>query len=91
MLTKTSRGPGNLDALYIGPNMAEVALELAPSENRTISTAEVVRRWRDIMPELPGVKELSFKSDFFVGLYYSIQPVSPSKREKTRKKMLSRG
>ncbi len=65
MLTKTSRGPGNLDALYIGPNMAEVALELAPSENRTISTAEVVRRWRDIMPELPGVKELSFKSDLF--------------------------
>ena len=45
--------------------MAEVALELAPSENRTISTAEVVRRWRDIMPELPGVKELSFKSDLF--------------------------
>ena len=65
MLTKTSRGPGNLDALFAGPNMAEVALELAPSENRTISTEEIVRKWRNIMPEIPGVKELSFKSDLF--------------------------
>jgi len=65
MLTKTSRGPGNLDALFVGPNMAEVALELAPSENRTISTEEIVRKWRSIMPDLPGVKELSFKSDLF--------------------------
>ena len=65
MLTKTSRGPGNLDALFVGPNMAEVALELAPSENRTISTEEVVRKWRSIMPDVPGVKELSFKSDLF--------------------------
>ena len=65
MLTKTSRGPGNLNALYAGPNMAEVALELAPSEKRTISTEEVVRRWRKLMPTIPGVKELSFKSDLF--------------------------
>ena len=65
MLTKTSRGPGNLDALFVGSNMAEVALELAPSESRTISTEEIVRKWRNIMPDLPGVKELSFKSDLF--------------------------
>ena len=65
MLTKTSRGPGNLDALFVGPNMAEVALELAPSEDRIISTEEVVRKWRNIMPNLPGVKEISFKSDLF--------------------------
>ena len=65
MLTKTSRGPGNLDALFVGPNMAEVAIELAPSENRTISTDEVVRKWRKIMPDVPGIKELSFKSNLF--------------------------
>ena len=65
MLTKTSRGPGNLDANYAGSNMAEVALELAPSETRTISTEQVVRKWREIMPDLPGIKELSFKSDLF--------------------------
>lgn len=65
MLTKTSRGPGNLNALFAGPNMAEVALELAPSEKRNISTEDVVRKWRNFMPTLPGVKELSFKSDLF--------------------------
>ena len=65
MLTKTSRGPGNLDALFVGSNMAEVALELAPSESRTISTDEVVRKWRKIMPDVPGIKELSFKSNLF--------------------------
>ena len=32
MLTKTSRGPGNLNANFAGSNMAEVALELAPSK-----------------------------------------------------------
>ena len=65
MLTKTSRGPGNLNALFAGSNMAEVALELAPSEKRNISTEDVVRKWRNFMPTLPGVKELSFKSDLF--------------------------
>ena len=65
MLTKTSRGPGNLNANYAGSNMAEVALELAPSETRTISTDQVVKKWREFMPDLPGVKELSFKSDLF--------------------------
>ena len=65
MLTKTSRGPGNLDALFVGSNMAEVALELAPSENRSISTDEVVRKWRNTVPDVPGIKELSFKSNLF--------------------------
>lgn len=65
MLTKTSRGPGNLNALFAGPNMAEVALELAPSEERMISTEDIVRKWRKLMPTLPGIKELSFKSDLF--------------------------
>ena len=56
---------GNLNALFAGPNMAEVAIELAPSEKRMISTEDVVRKWRGFMPTLPGVKELSFKSDLF--------------------------
>ncbi len=65
MRTKTSRGPGNLDALYAGPNMAEVALELTPGEERIISTEEVVRRWRKLMPTVPGVKDVSFFSSLF--------------------------
>ena len=65
MRTKTSRGPGNLDALYAGPNMAEVALELTPGEERIISTEEVARRWRKLMPTVPGVKDVSFFSSLF--------------------------
>ena len=63
--TETSRGPGNLDALFAGPHMAEVALELKPSELRLISTEDVVRRWRKLMPVLPGVKDISFFSSIF--------------------------
>ncbi len=63
--TKTSRGPGNLNASYGGPHLAEVALELIPGEERTIGTEEIVRRWRRLMPSVPGVKEVGFFSSLF--------------------------
>lgn len=63
--TKTSRGPGNLNASYGGPHLAEVALELIPGEERSIGTEEIVRRWRRLMPSLPGVKEVGFFSSLF--------------------------
>ena len=63
--TKTSRGPGNLNASYGGPHLAEVALELIPGEERTIGAEEIVRRWRNLMPLVPGVKEVSFFSSLF--------------------------
>ena len=65
MRSKTSRGPGNLNALYAGPNVAEVALELIPGEDRLISTEEVARRWRKLMPVIPGVKDVLFFSSLF--------------------------
>ena len=65
MRTKTSQGPGNLDALFAGSNVAEVAFELTPGEQRTVSTEEVVRRWRKVMPKVPGVKDLNFFSSLF--------------------------
>tara|TARA_B100001250_G_scaffold414108_1_gene450708 strand:+ start:1221 stop:4334 length:3114 start_codon:yes stop_codon:yes gene_type:complete len=63
--TKTSRGPGNLNASYGGPHLAEVALELIPGEERFIGTEEIVRRWRRLMPSVPGVKEVGFFSSLF--------------------------
>ena len=63
--TKTSRGPGNLNASYGGPHLAEVALELIPGEERSIGTEEIVRRWRRLMPSVPGVKEVGFFSSLF--------------------------
>jgi multidrug efflux pump subunit AcrB len=45
--------------------VAEVALELMPGEERLISTEEVVRRWRKLMPVIPGAKDVLFFSSLF--------------------------
>ena len=74
MRSKSARGPGNLAANFAGSNMAEVAIELTPGEDRSISTEEVVRRWRSIMPEVIGAKEVNFASSLFsVGDALNIQ------------------
>ena len=65
MRTKSSQGPGALNVSFDGSNLAEVALELAPGESRSISTETVVRRWREMVSDIPGVKQLSFFSSLF--------------------------
>ena len=65
MRTKSSQGPGALNVSFDGSNLAEVALELAPGESRSISTETVVRRWREMVADIPGVKEISFFSSLF--------------------------
>ena len=65
MRTKTSRGPGSLDVEFDGSHLGEIAIELAPGEVRPISTEEVVRRWRELTPNIPGVSEVSFFSSLF--------------------------
>jgi len=65
MRTKTSRGPGALDVEFDGSHLGEIAIELAPGEVRPISTEEVVRRWRELTPDIPGVSEVSFFSSLF--------------------------
>jgi multidrug efflux pump subunit AcrB len=65
MRTKSSQGPGSLNISFDGSNLAEVALELAPGESRSISTETVVRRWREKVTDIPGVKEVSFFSSLF--------------------------
>tara|TARA_B100001250_G_scaffold71576_1_gene57893 strand:+ start:392 stop:2920 length:2529 start_codon:yes stop_codon:yes gene_type:complete len=65
MRTKTSRGPGSLDVEFDGSHLGEIAIELAPGEVRPIGTEEVVRRWRELTPDIPGVSEVSFFSSLF--------------------------
>ena len=45
-----------------GSNAAEVAIELSPSEQRVITTREVVERWRELVGEVPGATSLDFTS-----------------------------
>ncbi|NOZ53174.1 MAG: efflux RND transporter permease subunit [Gammaproteobacteria bacterium] len=45
-----------------GGNVGEVAIELAPAETRVIANAEIVRRWREAIGNIPEAIELSFNS-----------------------------
>ena len=46
-----------------GANLAEMALLLAPSEQRQLSAAAVAAAWRRHVGEVPGVESLVFESD----------------------------
>jgi len=48
------RGPGT------GAHLGEVQVEMIDPAHRDVPTAEMQRRWRDAVPPLPGVIELSF-------------------------------
>ena len=63
--TQSARGPGNLDATFFGSLLAECVIELAPGEERPISTVEISKIWRDLTGPIPGVKQVEFESDLF--------------------------
>ena len=63
--TQSSRGPGNLDANFFGSHLAECVIELAPGEERPISTTEISKIWRALTGAIPGVKQVTFDSDLF--------------------------
>jgi multidrug efflux pump subunit AcrB len=48
------RGPG------AGAHLGEVQVEMIAADFRDIGTAEMQRRWREAVPALPGVVELTF-------------------------------
>jgi len=45
-----------------GGHVGEVALELVPAEYRSVSNAEIMRRWRESVGEILAAQKLSFKS-----------------------------
>ena len=63
--TQSSRGPGNLDANFFGSHLAECVIELAPGEERPLSTTEISKIWRGLTGAIPGVKQVTFDSDLF--------------------------
>tara|TARA_Y100000588_G_scaffold358956_1_gene417566 strand:- start:1057 stop:4308 length:3252 start_codon:yes stop_codon:yes gene_type:complete len=52
-------GPENASQAHLG----EVAIELAPSQTRNLTSAEVAARWREMSGSIPGAVELKFNSD----------------------------
>jgi multidrug efflux pump subunit AcrB len=45
-----------------GAHVAEVELELAPAEDRKLSSSEIVKLWRQRVGDIPGATQLSFES-----------------------------
>ena len=65
---------GSASASHIG----EVALGLSSSETRSISSEEIVNRWRELIGAIPDVVELSFTSSLFnPGEAINIELASP--------------
>jgi multidrug efflux pump subunit AcrB len=69
---------GGLPGSFVGAHLGEVTIELAPSEARDVTSAEVARRWRERVGEIPGALELELTSDLFsAGEALNVQLMGP--------------
>lgn len=59
------RGPLVTAAGGSGSHLAEVNVQLLESEERGVASAELARRWRTLVGEIPGAEELTFTSALF--------------------------
>jgi multidrug efflux pump subunit AcrB len=62
---RSARGHGAAAGGYAASNLGEVVMELAPSEDRDVTSAEIARRWRDSTPPIPDVVSLAFSATIF--------------------------
>jgi len=60
-----SRGPMGGQSLVSGAHLAEVAVDLARSEERSISSMEIADRWRELTGDIPDAVQLDFSSSMF--------------------------
>ena len=56
---------GNYEANHFGSHKAEVHIEVAPSEERAITSQQIADRWRKAVGEISGVSEIGFSADIF--------------------------
>lgn len=54
--------PGAASEGSSADHLAEATLVLAPASQRTVSSDEIARRWREAVGDIPGVRALSFSS-----------------------------
>jgi len=67
-----------------GGHVGEVNVELAPSEERSITSAEVAERWRSRVGAVAGVEELTFTSSLFSAgspIYVQLSGADPQRLE----------
>ncbi|GAB4272203.1 MAG: efflux RND transporter permease subunit [Deferrisomatales bacterium] len=58
-------GGGPQGAGASGTHLATVRLQLLPSEERSVPSARVAARWRELVGPVPGVESLTFTSSLF--------------------------
>ena len=56
---------GNYEASHFGSHKGEVHLEVAPSEERTITSQGMADRWRELAGEFSGAAEVGFSASIF--------------------------
>ena len=77
--TNQNRGGGNISPDFSGSHLGEVTLELAPAEERTLTSPEIARRWREKVGVVPDANELVFSSSLFsTGEAINVQFSGPS-------------
>ncbi|MDE3001509.1 MAG: efflux RND transporter permease subunit [Gemmatimonadota bacterium] len=70
------------NASFSGAHLGEVNVELTPAEERSISSIEIARRWRELAGPIPDATELNFTSSLFsVGEPINIQLTGPDYAE----------
>ena len=65
--TMARQNTGNFESRAAGAHLGEVAVELAPSQVRTMSSLEVGRRWRELTGPIAGAVELKFTANLIGG------------------------
>ena len=61
--TIAQRNVGNWESSLGAPHLGEVAIELTLSQERSLSSYEVTRRWREMTGAIPGVVDLTYTAD----------------------------
>ena len=70
---------GNYEASHFGANKAEIHIEVAPSEQRNVTSQEIVDRWREAVGKVAGASEVGFSADIFsAGKSINIQLSGPN-------------
>ncbi len=76
--TAQSKNGGNMGKNFVRDNVGEVHVQLLSSEERPVSSTEIVNRWRELTGPIPGAVESIFTANLFTaGNAIDIQLTGP--------------
>ncbi len=69
---------GQISEEFAASHIGEITVELAPAEERAITSTEIANRWRELVGEIPDARDLVFTSSLFsTGEAINIQLAGP--------------